>query len=153
MLSIGPLFSINAGIPLVSALAVSLSTKFKRNTAFCYNRKEKKDHGEGGIVVGPMHGTVVVIDDVITAGTAIRESVAIIRQQDCIFGGVLIALDRMERGQGDKSAIQEVETEFGVRVVSIVTMEHVVEYLEEVGGFEEVVGSIREYRKEYGTTA
>ncbi|KAI8925358.1 phosphoribosyltransferase-like protein [Entophlyctis helioformis] len=140
------------GIPLVSSLVVALSTQHGVNAPFAFNRKEKKDHGEGGVIVGsPLRGDVVVIDDVITAGTAIRESVAIIQAEGAKLKGVLIALDRQEKGAGtDRSAIQQVEDEFGVPVVCIVKLTDVIEYLEQTGGSEQALNDIRAYRAEWG---
>jgi orotate phosphoribosyltransferase len=140
------------GIPLVSSLAVSLYRDFNKDANYSFNRKEKKDHGEGGSIVGsPLEGKVVVIDDVITAGTAIRESVQIIKSNNANLNGVLIALDRLEKGlDTEKSAIQQVQEEYGIKVVCIVTLAEVLEYLVEKGGNEEIVASIVTYRKQYG---
>jgi orotate phosphoribosyltransferase len=123
----------------------------KINSKFCFNRKEKKEHGEGGDIVGTMTGKVIVIDDVITAGTAIRESVQLIKQNNCKFSGVVIALNRQEKGLGDISAIKQVELDYGVKVVSIVNLDHVVEYLIEKGGYDKVVESIKQYSLKYGS--
>ncbi|KAI8896922.1 phosphoribosyltransferase-like protein [Globomyces pollinis-pini] len=140
------------GIPLVSALAVALSTQHNVNANFSFNRKEAKDHGEGGIIVGSaLKGDIVVIDDVITAGTAIRESVQIIKKQGANLNGVLIALDRQEKGKDtDQSAIQQVESEYGIQVVCIVTLLDVLNYLEEVGGYETAAQDIKAYRSQWG---
>ncbi|TPX59979.1 orotate phosphoribosyltransferase [Spizellomyces sp. 'palustris'] len=140
------------GIPLVSSLAVALFREYGIDAPYSFNRKEKKDHGEGGSIVGsPLRGKVVVIDDVITAGTAIRESFTIIKGEGANLSGVLIALDRQEKGTGtDLSAIQQVEKEYGVPVVSIVSLAQVVEYLEEVGGQEQAIQDIRVYRQQWG---
>jgi orotate phosphoribosyltransferase len=111
------------GIPLAAATSIALADHHQRNVPWCFNRKEAKDHGEGGNLVGAgLNGKVLVIDDVITAGTAIRESVDIIRQAGATLSGVVIALDRQERGRDERSAIQEVEETLGIKVTSIVTL-------------------------------
>ncbi|KAI8589520.1 phosphoribosyltransferase-like protein [Geranomyces variabilis] len=140
------------GIPLVASLVIALNNGFKKNAPYAFNRKEKKDHGEGGSIVGsPLKGQIVVVDDVITAGTAIRESVGIIQGEGAKLSGVLIALDRREKGTGvEVSAIQQVEKEYGVPVVAIVTLDHVLEYLKEAGGYEKEVEDITEYRRQWG---
>lgn len=140
------------GIPLVSSLAVSLYKDFEVNAQFSFNRKEQKDHGEGGMIVGsPLKGKVVVIDDVITAGTAIRESVQIIKNNGAQLNGVLIALDRKEKGKDtEKSAIQQVQEEYGIKVVCIVTLDDVLEYLKEIGGYETAVKDITSYKAQWG---
>ncbi|KAI8910907.1 orotate phosphoribosyltransferase [Gorgonomyces haynaldii] len=140
------------GIPLVTSLVVSLYKNHQINAPFSFNRKEKKDHGEGGTIVGtPLKGKIVVVDDVITAGTAIRESVDIIQSNHAQLSGVLIALDRKEKGiNTDLSAIQQVEQEYNVKVVSIVDLGHVLEYLQSVPGNEQIVQDIIDYRKSYG---
>ncbi|KAJ3043207.1 hypothetical protein HDV00_005527 [Rhizophlyctis rosea] len=141
------------GIPLVSALSVALYSHHNVDKPYCFNRKEKKDHGEGGTIVGaPLQGKVVIIDDVITAGTAIREAVEIIRREAAQLVGVLIAIDRQEKVAADTgvSAIQQVEKDYGVKVVSIVKLEHVVEFLKEEGGHEERIESINAYRAQWG---
>ncbi|MFC6670763.1 orotate phosphoribosyltransferase [Marinobacterium aestuariivivens] len=139
------------GIPLATTAAVSLATDFQRDVPYVFNRKEAKDHGEGGNLVGAeLKGRVLIIDDVITAGTAIREVMQIIEQAGATPAGVVIALNRMERGQGELSAIQEVERDYGMPVASIVTLNDVVSYLEEKGGMEEEIAAIRAYREQYG---
>ncbi len=139
------------GIPLVSATAVQLAEQHGQDVPWSFNRKEAKDHGEGGNIVGaPLRGRVLVIDDVITAGTAIRESVDIIRANGAELAGVVISLNRKERGQGERSAIQEVEQEYGVPVASIVDLDDLVAYLEERGGDDGALAAIRAYRAEYG---
>jgi orotate phosphoribosyltransferase len=120
------------GIPLAATTAVALAEHHQRDVPWCFNRKEAKDHGEGGTLVGaPLAGRVLIIDDVITAGTAIREVMQIIQAQGAQAAGVLIALNRQERGKGELSAIQEVERDYGMPVVSIVSLEQVLEYLAE----------------------
>lgn len=138
------------GIPLAAATAMSLA-ETGDDRPYAFNRKEKKDHGEGGNIVGaPLKGKILIIDDVITAGTAIRESIDIIRNAGAEPAGVLIALDRQERGQGDRSAIQEVEAEFNLPVVSIIRLEQVISYLSERDDFAENARKVADYRKRYG---
>jgi orotate phosphoribosyltransferase len=139
------------GIPLAAAASIALADHHGRNVPWCFNRKEAKDHGEGGNLVGaPLSGRVLVIDDVITAGTAIRESVDIIRHAGAALAGVVIALDRQERGRGERSAIQEVEEALGVPVVSIVRLDDLLEYLASQPEKSEHVVRIRAYREQYG---
>lgn len=139
------------GIPLAAAASIALADHHGRNLPWCFNRKEAKDHGEGGNLVGaPLAGRVLVIDDVITAGTAIRESVEIIQAAGATLAGVVIALDRQERGRGERSAIQEVEESLGVPVVSIVRLENLLEYLAMQPGRTEDIARIEAYRAEYG---
>jgi orotate phosphoribosyltransferase len=138
------------GIPLVAATSVALA-EFGRNLPFCFNRKEAKDHGEGGATVGaPLKGRVLIIDDVISAGTSVRESVDIIRGAGAQPAGVLIALDRMERGTGALSAVQEVRNQFGIPVVSIASLDDLLTYLRAQGGMAQQLRSVERYRKEYG---
>lgn len=119
------------GIPLVAAAAIALSSQHGRNVPWAFNRKEAKDHGEAGLIVGtPPSGRVVIVDDVITAGTATRESVEAIRAAGAKPVGVALALDRQERGQSDRSAVQEVEAQYGLRCVAIVTLEELISALE-----------------------
>ena len=150
------------GITLASATAIALARR-DRDVPFAFNRKEAKDHGEGGSIVGaPLQGRVIIIDDVISAGTSVRESVDIIRQHGAEPAAVLIALDRRERG-GDAqnisrlSAVQEVEREFHIPVVSIAALEDVLEFLnsgsEQATALHEYRGRIAEYRARYGVTA
>jgi orotate phosphoribosyltransferase len=139
------------GIPLAAATAIALADHHQRNVPWCFNRKEAKDHGEGGNLVGSdLTGRVLVIDDVITAGTAIRESVDIIKAAGATLGGVVIALDRQERGQGELSAIQEMESGHGITVTSIVALAHLLEYLQVQGDRDEDVARIESYREQYG---
>lgn len=148
---LGPAYK---GIPLAATTAVALATEHDRDVPYVFNRKEAKDHGEGGSLVGaPLEGRVLIIDDVITAGTAIREVMAIINDAGAQPAAVAIALNRMERGQGEMSAIQEVERDYGMPVISIVTLDDLIEYLEEKGDMEAQVSAIREYRAQYGTQA
>jgi orotate phosphoribosyltransferase len=138
------------GIILAAATALALAEK-GQNLPFSFNRKEAKDHGEGGSVVGaPLRGRVLIVDDVITAGTSVRESVEIIRAQGASPAGVLIALDRMERGQTQRSAVQEVRESFGIPVVAIATLEDLLRFLgdrSELATYREAVES---YRRQYG---
>ena len=139
------------GIPLAAATSIALADHHQRNTPWCFNRKEAKDHGEGGNLVGAsLSGRIMVIDDVITAGTAIRESVDIIQGAGATLCGVVIALDRQERGRGRRSAIQEVEESLGITVSSIVTLTHLLEYLQGTPGRDKDVEKITAYREEYG---
>jgi len=139
------------GIPLAAAASIALADHHSRNVPWCFNRKEAKDHGEGGNLIGAeLTGRVLVIDDVITAGTAIRESVDIIQAAGASLAGVVIALDRQERGQGERSAIQEVEDALGITVVSIVRLEHMLEYLSAQPDRGDDVARIEAYRAQYG---
>ena len=139
------------GIPLASGIAIMLHTGHRRNIPFAYNRKEAKDHGEGGTLVGAqLKGNVLITDDVISAGTSVRESIEWIKQAGATPCGVAIALDRQERGQGEKSAAQEVTDEFGIPVISIAGLDDLIEFLESqsVTGID--VEAIRRYRNTYG---
>jgi orotate phosphoribosyltransferase len=138
------------GIPLVTTTAAALAEHEGTNLPFAFNRKEAKDHGEGGTIVGaPLAGRVLIVDDVITAGTAIRESVEIIRAHGATCAGVLIALDREERGRGERSAVQEVQVEFGLPVVSVLRLRDLMVHLEETGNAS-VLASVSTYRDRYG---
>ncbi|MBU0807246.1 MAG: orotate phosphoribosyltransferase [Gammaproteobacteria bacterium] len=139
------------GIPLAATTAVALAEHHQRDMPWCFNRKEAKDHGEGGTLVGaPLAGRVLIIDDVITAGTAIREVMQIIQAQGAKAAGVLIALNRQERGKGELSAIQEVERDYAMPVVSIVSLEQVLEYLAEDAELKQYLPAVQAYRAEYG---
>ena len=139
------------GIPLASAAAIALSEQHQRNVPWCFNRKEAKDHGEGGSIVGaPLKGRVLIIDDVITAGTAIRESMEIIQAAGATAAGVVIALDRQERGKGDMSAIQEVEQGYGIKVVSIISLNDLMGYLKDSAALAQHLPAIEAYRAQYG---
>lgn len=139
------------GIPLAAATTIALSTEHGRDVAFAFNRKEAKDHGEGGVIVGhPLAGRVLIIDDVITAGTSVRESVDIIRRAGAEPAGVVIALDRQERGSDGRSAVAEVSERFGCPVVSVLTLDDVIEAMEKAGDRAELVGKLRSYREDYG---
>ena len=138
------------GIPLVTVTAAALAEHEDMNLPFAFNRKEAKDHGEGGTIVGaPLSGRVLIVDDVITAGTAIRESVEIIRGQGATPAGVLIALDREERGQGERSAVQEVQEALGLPVVSVLRLRDLMAHLEATGE-RAVLEAVRAYRDRYG---
>lgn len=139
------------GIPLCCATAMSLSCEHGINKPWCFNRKEKKDHGEGGNLVGaPLVGRVVLIDDVITAGTAIRESDAIIKANNATFKSALIALNRQERGQGEKGAIAEVEENLGIDVISIINFEDLLTYIKQDANLSSHLEAMLKYRETYG---
>ncbi|MCW8902742.1 orotate phosphoribosyltransferase [Sedimenticola sp.] len=139
------------GIPLAAVTAAALYDHHNIDIPYAFNRKEAKDHGEGGSIVGhPLEGRIMIIDDVITAGTAIRESMDIINAQGATPAGVVIALDRQERGTGECSAIQEVEKDYRMPVAAIVRLEHLVEYLAEKPDAEGSLQQIRAYRDQYG---
>jgi orotate phosphoribosyltransferase len=142
------------GIPLAAATAVALAEQHELDLPWCFNRKEAKTHGEGGSLVGaPLEGRVLIIDDVITAGTAIREVMQIIQAQGAQAAGVLIALNREERGQGELSAIQEVERDFAMPVVSIVSLTQVLEYLADNAELKQHLPAVQAYRDQYGIQA
>ena len=139
------------GIPIATTTAVALADHHDMDVPYCFNRKEAKAHGEGGNLVGsPLEGKVMLVDDVITAGTAIRESMTLIEANNASLAGVLIALDRQERGTGELSAIQEVERDYNTKVVSIVSLNDVVTYLRSAGGYDEAISTIETYRENYG---
>jgi orotate phosphoribosyltransferase len=139
------------GIPLAAATAVALADHHNLDLPWCFNRKEAKAHGEGGSLVGaPLNGDVLIIDDVITAGTAIREVMQIIQAQGANAAGVLIALNRQERGNGELSAIQEVERDFGIPVVSIVSLNQVLEFLADDPQLKQHLPAVEAYRAQYG---
>ena len=139
------------GIPLVSALAIALAEQHGLDLPYAFNRKEAKDHGEGGVIVGSeLRGRVLIVDDVISAGTSVRESVALIQAAGGQPAGVLIALDRQERGQGELSAIQEVEREFALKVLSIVTLDDLLGYLAHKPELARHHEAVAAYRQRYG---
>lgn len=140
------------GIPLAAATAVALAEHHGQDLPWCFNRKEAKAHGEGGSLVGaPLKGEVLIIDDVITAGTAIREVMQIIASQEgAKAAGVLIALNRQERGNGELSAIQEVERDFGIPVVSIVSLNQVLQFLEDDPQLKQHLPAVKAYREQFG---
>ena len=139
------------GIPLAAATAVALHQNSNRNVPYAYNRKEAKDHGEGGTIVGaPLAGQVLIIDDVISAGTSVRESIDIIVAAEAKPAAVVIALDRQERGKGERSAAQEVQSEFGIPCVSIANLSQLLEYVETRPSADIDIDAIRRYRDQYG---
>ena len=140
------------GIPLAAVTCAALADHHDLDVPYAFNRKEAKDHGEGGSIVGsPLQGRVLIIDDVISAGTSVRESVEIIRANSATPAGVIIALDRQERGQQERSAIEEVEESYGIPVASIVRLEHLIEYLSEKSDSTDALTRIEAYREQYGT--
>ncbi len=139
------------GIPLAATTAIALADHYQQDLPYCYNRKEAKDHGEGGTLVGaPLQGKVLIVDDVITAGTAVREVMSIIKAAGAAPAAVLIGLNRQEKGQGELSAIQDVEQSFGVPVVSIINLNHIIHYLESQTDQKSMVDKIKAYRASYG---
>ncbi|MEE8108815.1 MAG: orotate phosphoribosyltransferase [Gammaproteobacteria bacterium] len=142
------------GIPLAAVTVAALAEKFDRDPGWAYNRKEAKEHGEGGMIVGaPLAGRVLILDDVITAGTAIREAVEIIRNAGAKAIGVAIALDREERGQGELSAVQEVEQELGMEVIRIVGLSDLIAMLAGDNNHEAELAAVSNYRDRYGSRA
>jgi len=141
------------GIPLVATTAIALANR-GRNVPFSFNRKEAKDHGEGGVIVGaPLSGRVLILDDVISAGTSVRESVDLITAAGAKVAGVVIALDRMERGMGTTSAVQEVTALFSIPVISIATLDDIVGFLQSQGGMAHELHAVHSYRSQYGVNA
>ncbi|ENM5786947.1 orotate phosphoribosyltransferase [Vibrio metoecus] len=139
------------GIPIATTTAVALADHHDVDTPYCFNRKEAKNHGEGGNLVGSkLEGRVMLVDDVITAGTAIRESMELIQANNADLAGVLVAIDRQEKGKGELSAIQEVERDFGCAVISIVSLTDLITYLEQQGGNAEHLEAVKAYRAQYG---
>ncbi len=141
------------GIPLAATTALALSTKHGVDKPYCFNRKEAKDHGEGGSIVGAvLSGKVLVVDDVITAGTAIREAVEIIQQNGAGLASMAVAMDRQERGTGETSAIQEIEQNHQISVISIITLQNIVDYLKRVNNdaLQSHLAAVENYRTVYG---
>ncbi|GHX52724.1 orotate phosphoribosyltransferase [Vibrio cholerae] len=139
------------GIPIATTTAVALADHHDVDTPYCFNRKEAKNHGEGGNLVGSkLEGRVMLVDDVITAGTAIRESMELIQANNADLAGVLVAIDRQEKGKGELSAIQEVERDFGCAVISIVSLTDLITYLEQQGNNTEHLEAVKAYRAQYG---
>lgn len=139
------------GVPLAVATAISLAEDYEQDYPWCFNRKEAKDHGEGGVLVGaPLKGDVLIIDDVMTAGTAIREVMQIVQAEKAITAGVIIALDRQEKGKGELSAIQEIENDFRMPVLSIVSLDMILEYLREDKTLKQYLPAVQDYRNQYG---
>jgi len=140
------------GIPLAAVTAAALADHHDMDVPYAFNRKEAKDHGEGGIIVGhELEGKVLIIDDVISAGTSVRESMDIIETQGAKAAGVVIALDRQEKGKGELSAIQEVERDYDIPVAAIVRLENLIEYLEDGDANTESLKMIQKYREQYGS--
>ncbi|MDC3280778.1 orotate phosphoribosyltransferase [Candidatus Pseudothioglobus singularis] len=138
------------GIPLAAAASIALNDSFNHNVPYSFNRKEAKDHGEGGSIVGhPLEGDILIIDDVITAGTAIREAQDIIQNCGANAKGVIVALDRQEKGKSELSAIQEVEQIFGITVLSIINLSHIIDYLK-ASDDSKILAKIQSYRSQYG---
>ncbi|MCK9606933.1 MAG: orotate phosphoribosyltransferase [Methylomonas sp.] len=138
------------GIPLVGTTAIAYS-RLRADIPFAFNRKEAKDHGEGGALVGaPLQGKVWILDDVITAGTSVRESVEIIQAAGATVAGVVIALDRQEKGQNQTSAVQEVSQQFGIPVLPIITLAEIIEFIEQNPSYADQLAIIRGYRQQYG---
>jgi orotate phosphoribosyltransferase len=139
------------GIPLVSAIAYALSVNHGIDKPYAFNRKEAKDHGEGGLIVGAeLNGNILIVDDVITAGTAIREAVEIIQAAGATTSAVLIALDRQEKGKSELSAIQEVNRDYGIDVFSIITMADLIDYLVRDDSLAQHLAAMEDYRRQYG---
>lgn len=138
------------GIPLAAATVIALAAQGQK-VPYSFNRKEAKDHGEGGNIVGaPLQGRVLIIDDVVSAGTSVRESVALIRSQGATPAGVVIALDRMERGQGELSAVQEVQAQYGMPVFAIASLDDLLAYLQGRADMEQNLQAVSRYRETYG---
>jgi orotate phosphoribosyltransferase len=141
------------GIPLVSTTAIALATKHGINKPFCFNRKETKDHGEGGLIVGAeLSGEVMIIDDVITAGTAVREAADILQNNGATLKSIAVAMDRQERGTGSLSAIQEIEQNYQIKIISIINLQNIISYLEsaEDSSLHQHLDAVMSYRKEFG---
>ena len=139
------------GIPLVSVIAATLYEKHGRDYPYAYNRKEVKDHGEGGNIVGaPLEGKVLIVDDLISAGTAIREAADIVSENGAQLGGIAICIDRQERGQGETSAVQEVEKEFGISVAHIIGLNNIIQHIESEVNDSDLLERVYAYREEYG---
>ena len=141
------------GIPLVALTAAALAEQHDVDVPWCYNRKEKKAHGEGGSIVGAApSGRVLIVDDVITAGTAVREAHDIITSNGAEVAGLAISLDRQERGRGSLSAVQELKSSLGIPVISIIQLDDLIENLEESRDYAEFLGPVVDYRRRYGVT-
>ena len=141
------------GIPLVSATAIALANNHNLNKPFCFNRKEAKSHGEGGVIVGAeLSGKVLIIDDVITAGTAIREAVEILQNDGAQLNGIAVAMDRQEKGTGELSAIQEIEQAYQISVTNIISLQNIIDYLEGSSDSEiqRHLAAVAAYRDQYG---
>ncbi|MGV6988265.1 orotate phosphoribosyltransferase [Testudinibacter sp. P80/BLE/0925] len=139
------------GIPIATTVSVALASRFAVDKAVCFNRKEAKDHGEGGNLIGsPLQGKVLLVDDVITAGTAIRESMRLIAANQAQLSAVMIALNRQERGQAELSAIQEVERDYGCRVLSIINFDDLLQFLQTNPNYQQYLPAMQAYRQQYG---
>ena len=139
------------GIPLVSSLAIALDQYHNISIPFCFNRKEAKDYGEGGFILGAeLNNNVLIIDDVITAGTSVKESVKLIDSADARAVGVVVALDRQEKGDGELSAIQEIKTQYDIPVISIISLNSLINYLGKSADLSQYLEKIEEYQKNYG---
>lgn len=139
------------GIPLVCTTAIALAQKYQKKVPYAFNRKEIKDHGEGGNIIGaPLQGGVLIIDDVITAGTAINDAMQIIDKSAAKLAGIVIALDRQERGQKDRSAIQEISARYNTKVVSIIQLHDIINYLSENTREKKTLERIKNYQRQYG---
>lgn len=139
------------GIPLAALTAASLAEHYDIDVPYCYNRKEEKAHGEGGSVVGaPLQGQILIVDDVITAGTAVRDAYQAITSSGAAIAGLAISLDRQERGQGSLSAVQELKSSLGIPVISIVQLDDLIDILEESGDYTEHLDPVLAYRRKYG---
>lgn len=140
------------GIPLVTATAIALAQLFDRDMPFAFDRKEKKQHAEGGLIVGhALEGRILIVDDVISSGISIKGAVDIIHAAGASAAGVIIALDRQEKGSGSQSAVLEVEADHNIGVISIINLETLIQYLKETGGHEQHLLSIEAYRQKFGT--
>jgi len=143
------------GIPLVSITAYALAEQHQIDKPYCFNRKEAKDHGEGGSIVGsPLQGRVMVVDDVITAGTAIAEAAALIERQSATLAGIVVSVDRQEKGRGELSAIQEIERNHGINVISIVGLDDIIQYLQQQDDslLNQYLDSVIAYQKLHGVS-
>ena len=139
------------GIPIATSTVVSLFRNYQKDAPYCFNRKEAKKHGEGGNIVGaPLEGNVLLVDDVISAGTAVRESMELLKEANANLAGIVIALDRQERGLGNLSAIQEIEKQHNISVYPIITLNDVVDYLKDENIFTEQIEHLNAYRQKYG---
>jgi orotate phosphoribosyltransferase len=139
------------GIPLVTSTAIALADHHQLDKPWAFNRKEAKNHGEGGNIVGaPLKGRVLIVDDVITAGTAIRESVDVIRAAGATVAGIMLALDRQEKGMGELSAVQEIEQQYGLPVASIIKLADLIEHLRRKAAAADTLASVEQYRRDYG---
>ena len=139
------------GIPIGTAVAVALFNRYQRDVPVCFNRKEAKDHGEGGNLIGsPLQGNVLLVDDVITAGTAIREAMDLIAANQAKLSAVVIALNRKERGKGELSAIQEVERDYQCQVLSIIDLDDLMHFIEQDEQYRQYLPAMRDYREKYG---